>query len=329
MTEKMTRFRSILVATDFSANASHAVRRAVQLAEQHSAHLSIVHVADAAGCAGLRDRFSPFVDRDAKLELARESLCRFESEFIARSAVTVEREVRSGDVVEELLRASKQADLIVVGQRGARTLTDVVLGSTVERLLRMSRCPVLVVKQPTEDSYRRVLVPVDFTPWSEAATVAAASLAPDGAIQLFHAFKSKREEVLRQAYLSETVIRESLAWEAAALDRRMRRSVARLGLDLLAVSFALARGPAVKATLGQEEAHRADLVVAGKHGRSRIAGFLLGSVSGRLLARSRCDVLIVPGPVFEPAPKQRVRPAGRTAYIDSARLPRSTPAHSA
>lgn len=324
----MTRFRSILVATDFSVNATNAARRAVQLAKQHAARLRIIHVVDSAGFASLRGRFSHSADRDLTMKLARESLWRFKSE-LASPEVKAELELRSGDIVEELLRASQEADLIVVGQRGARTLTDVVRGSTVDRLLRMSRCPVLVVKQATEDSYRRVLVPIDFAPWSEAAIVAAASLAPDGDIQLFHAFDSRREEVLRQAHVSEQVIRESLAWEASALGTRMRRSVAKLGLNDRAMSFALALGPAVKATLGQEEAHRADLVVAGQHGRSRIGGLLLGSVSSRLLAQSRCDMLIVPGPVLEPAPKQRLGPAGRTAYIDSARLPQSTQAHSA
>jgi nucleotide-binding universal stress UspA family protein len=39
----------------------------------------------------------------------------------------------------------------------------------------------------------------------------------------------------------------------------------------------------------------ADLIVAGKQGRSTLGEFLLGSVSRRILAECRCDMLIVPG----------------------------------
>jgi len=153
----MTRFRSILGATDFSVNATNAARRAVRLAKQHAARLRIIHVVDSAGFASLRGRFSHSADRDLKMKLARESLWRFKSEF-ASPEVKTELELRSGDIAEELLRASQEADLIVVGQRGARTLTDMVRRSTVDRLLRMSRCPVLVVKQATGADRLRAMV---------------------------------------------------------------------------------------------------------------------------------------------------------------------------
>jgi len=41
-----------------------------------------------------------------------------------------------------------------------------LLGATAERLLRRAQCPVLVVRQSTAQPYQRVLLPVDFSPWS-------------------------------------------------------------------------------------------------------------------------------------------------------------------
>ena len=65
--------------------------------------------------------------------------------------------------------ATTDADLVVVGSRGESVLRRMVIGSTASRLLRKSRCPVLVVKNPFKQPYRRVLLPMDFSPASALA----------------------------------------------------------------------------------------------------------------------------------------------------------------
>ena len=67
----MTRFRSILVATDFSDHATHAVRRGALLAKHHAARLSLLHVVNPAGSRPLRQWFSPSIDVDLKAAQAR------------------------------------------------------------------------------------------------------------------------------------------------------------------------------------------------------------------------------------------------------------------
>ena len=51
--------------------------------------------------------------------------------------------------VEELINASKEADLIVLGSRGAGGFTRLVLGSTADQVVRHAHCPVTIV--PAED----------------------------------------------------------------------------------------------------------------------------------------------------------------------------------
>jgi nucleotide-binding universal stress UspA family protein len=80
----MTPFTSIVVATDFSIDGNHAVRRAALLAHAHRARLKLVHVVDPAGCKPLRDWFSPSIDIDLKAAQARESLRRFAVEIAGR-----------------------------------------------------------------------------------------------------------------------------------------------------------------------------------------------------------------------------------------------------
>jgi nucleotide-binding universal stress UspA family protein len=155
---------------------------------------------------------------------------------------------------------------------------------------------VLVVKQPPRLAYRRALVPIDFTPASDAAALVAAALASDIDMQVFHAFDSTGEAVMREADVSASVIREYRLREELALKARMHRSMARLGLDSRKLSFALERGSPVKATLRQAQSMNADVLVATKQRRGRAATSVLGTINS-LLARSRCDMLIVSGGV--------------------------------
>jgi nucleotide-binding universal stress UspA family protein len=325
----MTPFRSILAATDFSVDGNNAVRRAALLARQHDARLRILHVVNPAGFKPLRGWYRQSSDIDLETAQARATLRRFAAEIAGRHDVVAKIEVRVGDVDAELLRASEDVDLLVLGERGKNPLKDLVIGKTADRLLRTCRTPLLVVKQAVQGPYRRVLVPVDFTPSSNAAIRSAAALATGVGIQLFHALSSTREAVLREADVPATVIRESRATEEAGAGARMRRSVASLGLDSRSMSFALGRGPVVASTLRQAQKLDADMIVAGKQRRSTVAGFFLGSAGSRLLAASRCDALIVPHPLRVPHSSSAGGspwPADHNAVIDTARRGRGAAA---
>ena len=47
--------------------------------------------------------------------------------------------------VEELINASKDADLVVLGSRGAGGFTRLMLGSTADQVVRHAHCPVTIV----------------------------------------------------------------------------------------------------------------------------------------------------------------------------------------
>jgi len=314
----MTTFTSLLVATDFSVDGNHAVRRAALLAHEHGAGLRILHVLKAAGCRPLREWFSPTIDIDLKAAQAREAFRRVAVEISVAYDVTPRVEVVVGDPFETLLKASQLADLVVLGQRGHSRLESLRVGGTVDRMLRTCRRPVLVVKTPATQSYRQILVPIDFTAYSEAAIEIAARMRREAGVHVFHAFKSQREAVLRDAGVPEHIIRETRGREEAGIDARMRRKVAKLGLEGMSMSFVPIQGPAVQATLRHAQAIGADLIVAGKRGRSTLGEFLLGSVSRRVLSGSGCDVLIVPSPRDAPAP---CAASARVPRVDSEARP--------
>ena len=293
----MNPFTSILAATDFSVDGNNAVRRAALLAHEHGARLHILHVLKATGCKSLREWFSSStIDIDLKAAQAGDALRRVAVEISGAYDVTASVAVEVGDPHETLMKASERTDLVVLGQRDRSRLEGLLVRGTVDRMLRTCRRPILVVKTAVEASYRRVLVPIDFTASSDTAMRIATGMPLDAGMHVFHAINSQREAVLRDADVPDHIIRETRITEEAGTTARMRRRAARLGLDSTRMNFSVAHGAEVRSILLQARKLGADLIVAGKQGRSTVGGFLLGSVSSRILAEFNRDVLIVPRP---------------------------------
>ena len=258
-----------------------------------------------------------------------DALRRFAVEIAGRYDVSVSVEVMVGEPLQTLMRASERGELLVLGRRGHSRFKALLLGRTVDRLLRTCRRPVLVVKTPVEREYWRVLVPIDFTAPSDAAVQLAARLTHDSGLHVFHAINSHREAVLRDTDVPEHLIHESRLRQEAQTLARMRRNAARLGLDSTRMSFAMAHGHPAWSILSHAHRRGADLIVAGNQGRSTIGEFLLGSVSRRVLAESVCDMLIVPRPRKEPvahAESAQMWLAEPAAQADSAALAQSAAA---
>jgi nucleotide-binding universal stress UspA family protein len=51
----------------------------------------------------------------------------------------------SGFVVKELVGASQDADLVVVGARGVSSFARVLVGSVSSEVVQQSACPVVIV----------------------------------------------------------------------------------------------------------------------------------------------------------------------------------------
>jgi nucleotide-binding universal stress UspA family protein len=66
--------------------------------------------------------------------------------------------IAEGDTAEALAAASKNLDLLVVGSRSYGPLRAVLLGAVTRRLLRMARCPIMVVPRLPDAAHEVALV---------------------------------------------------------------------------------------------------------------------------------------------------------------------------
>ncbi|WP_049985289.1 universal stress protein [Halobellus rufus] len=145
-------YETILVPVDGSAPSDAAAEHAITLARDAGATLSVLSVVDVHALEA------------AKLD-AEELVERYEAEAEKHAAAVAERAREAGvDVETAVVRDAPYraildrigavgAELVVMGSHGRRGLERYLLGSTTERVLRLSPVPVLVLRSD-EGDYR-------------------------------------------------------------------------------------------------------------------------------------------------------------------------------
>lgn len=291
----------ILVATDFSTNAETAIERAALLAKKSGARLLLLHVTTPdrlADLAGLLHEAVSRASEDAQAITSgkmAEIVCRLQ----ARHGISAIPHALGGAVVATITETavSEKADLIVVGARGENPVRDFLLGSNAERVLRKSGRPTLVVRRPPAGGYRQVLVPVDFSEYSRDALLLACALAPDAPVTALNVFEAPLEARLEFAGVPLTDItayRERGRRQAEADLHAFLQSLPEALRSRLVPDVEVGYPPAV--ILDKAAALGADLIAVGKHGRSPVEEWVLGSVTLHVLQNATCDVLAAAHP---------------------------------
>ncbi len=143
--------KSILVGTDFSLCAARALGFAVSMAASQGARIHILHVLmepiqafDVAGAL-------PYVDVSTQREweeAARRRLARAVASAQKRG-VSATSELLWGRPSDAIIETAKKmkASLVVLGTHGRTALEKLLIGSTAERVVRLSPVPVLTVRE--------------------------------------------------------------------------------------------------------------------------------------------------------------------------------------
>jgi len=142
----MNGYRHLLVALDFGPEQPQLLDKASQLAKQHQADLTLLHVVEYLGPAFAGDMPLPddFEVDQLLVERAREELTRVAASL---APLAVDSRVEQGVPKHEITRVAKElgVDLILVGSHGRHGL-QLLLGSTANGVLHLSDCDVLAVR---------------------------------------------------------------------------------------------------------------------------------------------------------------------------------------
>ncbi len=138
----MTLFKRILIPTDNSENAMKGAIKGLELAKIIDGEVTSLSVVDLSFATQVprTAQMLDFLKDDA--EAAVDQVRREGN----RMGINVKTIIRSGSPANEIIEASKNYDLIVMGSLGRTGLSHLLMGSVAEKVVRLAACPVLVIK---------------------------------------------------------------------------------------------------------------------------------------------------------------------------------------
>ena len=146
--DQAVKIEKILVACDFSPDSGQAFNHALSLAQEFQAELHLAHVIEPPTQSDLNLEDTP-VSEEIQQDY-QDLLSRKLKEMVpveARNWCTPKTSLLEGQPYEEIVSyaESKDIDMIVLGVRGHGLVKTLFLGSTTDRVVRRSPCPVLSV----------------------------------------------------------------------------------------------------------------------------------------------------------------------------------------
>jgi nucleotide-binding universal stress UspA family protein len=203
-----------------------------------------------------------------------------------------EIEVEHSDPASAIIRRARELDasLIVMGIGRHNPIDRIVGAEMTLRVIRGATCPVLAV---VGDLARRpvdVVVATDFSPPCAMALEAVFPLLGDQAtLHLVHVWEPSGS--------TEAMMVDIESRYERTLPARFTRFVSALHVPPgVEVRTEVREGKVVPQILAYAESHRADLLLAGRHGLNPLARLFVGSVTTALVRGATCSVLVTPEP---------------------------------
>lgn len=150
----MTEIKRIVVPIDFSEYSKRAFRYAVDFAQTFEAELLLVYVVEPViypadfsfGQVAL-----PSMERELHDRGRQQLQSLIDTEVPA--GVPARCTIRSGKPFVEIIQLAKdeEADLIIIATHGHSGIEHALFGSTAEKVVRKSPCPVLSIRSPERE----------------------------------------------------------------------------------------------------------------------------------------------------------------------------------
>ncbi|MBU4526195.1 MAG: universal stress protein [Desulfomicrobium sp.] len=297
-------FEKILFATSASATCDDAARVAFELSRKNKSRLNVFHV------FGLPTRGFGLTYRDVRtgeetevddnlVSLVKEEMTQY-YEKQAKDHPSCVYETATGVPHTEILRKARKEDVSLIIM-GAHTRPEdvgamrhrVIAGSTMQKVAKSARCPVLVVSRPCVTCwsyFANIVIATDFSKPANYAFQFARNVANDIGCKLhiFHCVDLGGDTETGQAYIEKQL--------AAAQEKVEEKYIANMG-DFDNYVIALREGAPHVEVLKYARENKADLIVMAHHTRDvDPEQSMLGTTIEQVILRSACPVLSVNHP---------------------------------
>jgi nucleotide-binding universal stress UspA family protein len=146
----MKPFEKILIPTDGSENAKAAAAQGLALAKLLDAEVTTISIVDIGPPYSNRGFRRAAVDNYSYLEEESSAAVDQVYQEGEKIGVVVKKIIGKGVPANEIIEASKDYDLIVMGTFGHTGLSHLLMGSVAEKVVRFAYCPVLVIRTHKE-----------------------------------------------------------------------------------------------------------------------------------------------------------------------------------
>jgi len=315
----MKRFSNILLMADAALADSIALKRAVALALNNQASLTLVDSVDSiptemqmAVTAITPAEVVDIVVSENRAQLEQVVTC------TAKSGVDIKTNVLIGkpflEIIRQVLR--NKHDLVIKCVEPSTTLKDVLFGSTDMHLMRKCPCPVWIIKPTEHQHFRRILAAVDQDPEDTVKDIlnrqileisTSMALTEFSELHIVHAWHLITENIFRSDRTDVTHAEEDamVAEEANKRKQWLENLVSTYGnkrdkdaVDYLDPQLHLIKGDAkhIVPTIAREL--NVGLIIMGTIARTGIPGFFMGNTAESILNQIDCSVLTIKPPGF-------------------------------
>lgn len=159
--------KRILIPIDFSKSAEVALEYGLKLAKNEKSEVSILHVVSPFG--GLNEGVLQIYDFEVYVEEKSKALSVYVDKILKRlniRKIALSTFCETGQPAETIFNFGMKhnVDLMIMGSRGGSNISKIILGSTSQELISMTRIPILLIPPDLafEDMKSRVCFATDF-----------------------------------------------------------------------------------------------------------------------------------------------------------------------
>ena len=298
---------NILLPTDFSACADHALTHAVEAADRFGARLHLLHVVneldpDWYGITDAQDRAVKLREQiQAEAEERLQKLAP-EKDHDFDTTVSLQLSFDVADSIHEYVE-ERNIDLVVMGTHGRKGLDRLMLGNVANKIVRHAPCPVMTVREEVpwtdeeEDvTYQDVLAPTDFSDHSKDALRAAKTFASAYQARLHLLFVAEQRTVptFSDTGIPGVGVVEMDPEIVKNAERALEQLDKNVGGPEVESAYHVREGNVSRDVVDFSETRGVDLIVMATRGLTGVSRFLLGSNTERIVRVAPCPVLTIP-----------------------------------
>lgn len=289
--------KQILVPTDFSENAQHAVDYAIELAKLCSAKLHLLHTPVIPTYLLMDLSYSPGPEAVTRILNDSQQALDEQAEVVATTGIEFFTAIREGTVHEVIRDYAKEhdVDLVIVGTHGRTGVSKLMYGSVTERVIKTVHTPIIIIPPKGGKAPSSIVVSYDFSAPSKRAAEVAEAIhgVAGGPLHLVHSYLDVWGEYTdRGAVVGEAAEKRREALRLGLQDMLEADAKELFSIDAQDVQTHLVTGDPAEGILEVADDVGATLVCAGTTGKSGIERLLIGSVARRLLHDSTVPLLL-------------------------------------